>query len=103
MVIELTSGRRFRGRYAAVTEVRIGDVALSPVNTARHCRYRAFGLAIRPLCASVYGVDQAVYVSSGVAVLPDRVDTCTCPGFAVARHRNTPQLATVEASRTSDS
>src|SRR5262245_24492556 len=102
MVIDVTSGRRLRGRYAAVTDVRIGEVALSPLSTARHCRYRAFGLAICSPSAIVYGFDHALHVSSGVAVLPDRVDTCTCPGFAVARHRSTPQLATVPASRTSD-
>ena len=40
-----TTGRRLRCRYAAVTDVRTGPSPL-PVITARHCRYRAFGLVI---------------------------------------------------------
>ncbi len=45
-VMLATSGRRLRGRYAAVTDVRIGDGAPAAVSTARHCRYRALGLVI---------------------------------------------------------
>src|SRR5205085_10062386 len=34
-----TTGRRLRGRYAAVTEVRIGPVEpVTALSTARHCR-----------------------------------------------------------------
>jgi hypothetical protein len=61
------------------------------------------GLAICSPSALAYAVDHALQVSSGVAVLPERVGSCTCPARAVARQRITPQLATVPASRTSDS
>ena len=37
-VIDTTSGRRLRGRYAAVTDVSAGEPEASPVSTARHCR-----------------------------------------------------------------
>src|SRR6185295_4255951 len=73
------------------------------VKTARHCRYRAFGLAIGSPPAFVYAFDHALQVSSGVAVLPVRVNTEISPGLAAARQRIAPQLATVPASRTSDS
>src|SRR5687767_1185337 len=45
-VIAVTSGRRLRGRYAAVTEVSTGPWPLSLVSVARHWRYRALGLPI---------------------------------------------------------
>jgi hypothetical protein len=51
----------------------------------------------------LYGFDQALQVSSGVAVLPERDSSWICPGFADARHLITPHVATVPASRMSDS
>ena len=102
-VIVDTTGRRLRGRYAVVTEVRTGPCAPVVENTARHCRYRAFGLAIGSPPALVYGLDHALQVSSGVAVLPVRVKREISPWVAEARQRIAPQLATVPASRTSDS
>src|ERR1041384_3971762 len=77
MVIEVTSGRMFRGRYAAVTDVSSGASPLLPVSTARHCRYRARGLVMGlPSCVG-YGAVQSLQVSSGVRVLPDRVEIST--------------------------
>ena len=40
--------------------------------TARHCKYLAFGLVMGDPCALVYAADQALQVSSGVSVLPER-------------------------------
>ena len=45
----------------------------------------------------------AIGVSSGVAVLPERVKISTSPGLELARQRMAPHVATVPASRTSDS
>ncbi len=74
-VMDETSGRRLRGRYAVVTEVSTGPCAPVVVNTARHCRYRAFGLEMGSPPALVYAWDHALQVSSGVAVFPVRVKT----------------------------
>jgi hypothetical protein len=50
----------------------------------------------------VYAFDHGLHVSSGFAVLPDRVKTCTSDALPEARHRTAPHVATVPASRTSD-
>ena len=95
-------GRRLRCTYAAETDVRTGLLAL-PASTAFHCRYRAFGLLISSPLDAAYGPLQALHVSSGVAVLPDRVNTSTRPPAGTdARQLSVPQSATVCASRTSD-
>ena len=79
-------------------------VAGPPVSTARHCRYRAFGLLIGEPSAAVYGADQSLHASSGVRVLPERVETSTLvPAGVVARQETAPQDATIFASLTSDS
>src|SRR5262249_7742507 len=74
-----------------------------PLSAAFHCRYRALGLAIRSPDGVVYAFDHALHVSSGVAVLPLRVKISISPGRAFARQRISPHVATVPASRTSDS
>ena len=103
-VIERTIGRRFRCRYAAMTEVSTGVSGFVPLITARHCRYRAFGLVIDVPSACVYADDQLLHVSSGVSVLPDRVKSSTrVPDGFVVRQLIVPHVATVCASRASDS
>jgi len=51
VMLDIT-GRRLRGRYAAVTDVSTGPALLPPLDfsTARHWRYRAFGLEIGSPC-----------------------------------------------------
>src|SRR5215471_11446534 len=102
-VIDRTTGRRLRCRYAAVTDVNVGP-SPRPVNTARHCRYRALGLAMVEPSGFVYADDQLLQASSGVSVLPDRVKSSIRPPFGtVPRQLTVPHDATVLASRTSDS
>src|SRR4051812_46451317 len=94
----------FLGRYAEDSDVKIGADVAVPVSTARHCRYRAFGLAICEPSALVYGPLQSLQASSGVRVLPERVNTSTLlPAGAVARHVIAPHVDTSFASLTSDS
>src|ERR1700730_9908390 len=89
-----TCGRRFRCRYAAVTEVSTGPSPL-PVSTARHCRYRAFGLVIDEPSALVYAAAQTLHVASGVSVLPVRVKTSMrLPAGDVPRQLMAPQVET---------
>ena len=53
---------------------------------------------------AAYGADQSLHASSGVRVLPERVDTSTLvPAGVVARQDSAPQDATIFASFTSDS
>src|SRR5215470_17961143 len=102
-VIERTTGRRFRCRYATVTDVRIG-VSPFPLNTARHCRYRAFGLAMGALPPDAAAGAQALHASSGVSVFPLRVKSSNCEPFGTDPcQRMAPQVATICASRGSDS
>src|SRR5690242_17065726 len=102
-VIDRTCGRRFRCRYAAVTDVSTGPSPF-PVRTARHCRYRAFGLTMGELSAFAYAGDQALHVSSGVSVLPERVESSMrLPLVAVPRQLSAPHADTICASRGSDS
>src|SRR5438045_4157462 len=98
-----TTGRRLRCRYAAVTDVRTGPSPL-PLSTARHCRYRAFGLVIEEPSALVYAADQLLHVSSGVSVLPLRVNSSIWwPPPVDPRQLIAPQVDTICASRGSDS
>src|SRR5580765_4193196 len=96
-----TTGRRLRCKYAAVTEVSTGPSPL-PVRTARHCRYRAFGLVIDEPSALVYAPDHALQVSSGVSVLPVRVKSSMRLPVAAAgdvpRQLIAPQVDTICAS-----
>src|SRR5438093_1325962 len=102
-VIDRTTGRRLRCRYAALIDVTTGPSPL-PVRTARHCRYRAFGLTIGDPSPLVTADDQALHVSSGVSVLPERVNISILPSTGrVARQLSAPHVATVCASRGSDS
>ena len=55
-----------------MTDVSTGPSPL-PVKTARHCRYRAFGLMIGDPSDAAYAADHGLHVSSGVSVFPDRV------------------------------
>src|SRR5215472_19019068 len=99
-VIERTVGRRLRWRYATVTDVKMGDSVRVPVSTARHCTYRAFGFAIVVPSGLVVPGDQALHVSSGVSVLPDRVETSIfVPAGVVPRQLRAPHVAMVCASR----
>src|SRR4051812_36195359 len=102
-VIERTTGRRLRCRYAAATDVSTGPLPL-PLRTARHCRYRAFGLVIADPSGAEYAADHALHVSSGVSVLPLRVDSSIrLSRGIVPRHRSEPHVASICASRASDS
>src|SRR4051794_30003031 len=102
-VMERTTGRRLRCRYAAVTDVSTGPSPL-PVSTARHCRYRALGLVIGEPSGDAYADDHALQVSSGVSVFPLRVVSSTLLSFGtVPRQLNVPQVATIWASLGSDS
>ena len=102
-MIERTCGRRLRCRYAAATDVSTGPSPF-PVRTARHCRYRAFGLVIGDPSTLAYAADQALHVSSGVSVLPDRVNSAIwLPGGADPCQLTVPHVAIVCASRASDS
>src|SRR6266850_4278854 len=102
-VIDWTLGRRLRCRYAAVTEVSTGPSPL-PVRTARHCRYRAFGLVIAEPSLLEYAPDHVLHVSSGVSVLPDRVySSMRFPAAAVPCQLIAPQVEIICASRASDS
>ena len=102
-MIEVTWGRMLRGRNAADTDVSTG-LAEVPVRTARHCRYRAFGLVIGEPSALPYGPAQSLHASSGVLVLPDRLKTSTfAPAGTLARQPSTPHVDTKRASFTSDS
>src|SRR5437773_12467632 len=97
-----TCGRRLRCRYAAVTEVSTGPSPL-PVSTARHWRYRAFGLVIGEPSAFEYAADHALQVSSGVSVLPDRVyNSMRFPAAVVPRQLIEPHVEIICASRDSD-
>ena len=96
-------GRRFRCRYAAVTDVSTGP-SPRPVRTARHCRYRALGLAMGAPSDGTALVDQALQVSSGVAVLPLRVaSSILLPLGTVPCQLSAPQVASICASPGSDS
>src|SRR5713101_7021698 len=98
-----TCGRRFRCRYAAVTDVSTGPSPL-PVNTARHCRYRAFGLVMDEPSALAYADDHTLHVSSGVSVLPLRVkSSMRFPAGVDPRQLIAPHVETIWASRDSDS
>src|SRR5260370_21959853 len=102
-VMDRTCGRRLRCRYAALIDVTIGPSPL-PVRTARHCRYRAFGLEIGEPLALVAAGDHVLHVSSGVSVLPERVNISIRPSDGtVACQLSAPHVATVCASRASDS
>src|SRR3954462_15602817 len=102
-VMERTGGRRFRCRYAAVTDVSTGPAPL-PVSTARHCRYLAFGLAMAAPSVGNEFVDHALQVSSGGSVLPLRVaSSMRLPWGTVPRQLNPPQVETICASLGSDS
>src|SRR5262245_20900737 len=104
MVSERTTGRRLRCRYAAVTDVSTGPSPRPRANTARHCRYRAFGLVMGEPFGLVYGEDQALQVSSGVSVLPLREYSSILSPFPVPpRQLSDPHVAIICASRGSDS
>jgi hypothetical protein len=98
------NGAHLRAQVPLQTgEVSTGPSPL-PVNTTRHCRYRAFGLVIGDPAASPYAADQALQVSSGVSVLPARVNSSTLlPGAAVPRQLIAPHVEIICASCTSDS
>src|SRR5437764_12668720 len=101
--MERTTGRRFRCRYAAVTDVRTG-LSLLADSTARHCRYRALGLAIGEPSGAAYAGDHALHVSSGVSVLPDRVNSSIwLPAPLEPCQLSAPHVAIVCASRGSAS
>src|SRR6185312_2126733 len=102
-VMERTTGRMLRCRYAAAVDVRTGPSPL-PVSTARHCRYRAFGLAIGEPSAFEYGADHELQVSSGVSVLPLRVEISILASRGTEPcQRIDPHVASICASRASDS
>jgi len=62
------------------------------------------GLVTGDPSALTYGPAQALQVSSGVSVFPDRVYiSMRVPAGAVARQLIAPQVDTICASRTSDS
>ena len=64
----------------------------------------AVGLVIADPSAAVYAADHGLQVSSGVAVLPVRVEiSMPLPVGVDPRQRMAPQVATVCASRGSDS
>src|SRR5688572_28948198 len=103
MLTEVTRGRVLRGRYAAVTDVSSGLSVGLGVRTARHCRYRSRGLTIALPSGAPQASLQSLQVSSGVRVLPERVDSSTLvPEGVSACHFSAPQVAKVCASRTSD-
>src|SRR5215471_12550918 len=102
-VMERTTGRRLRCRYAALIDVSTGPSPL-PVRTARHWRYRAFGLAMAEPSDAEYGADHALQVSSGVSVLPLRVEISIFESFGTEpRHRIDPHVASICASCAADS
>ncbi len=102
-MIARTIGRRFRCRYAAVTDVRTGPPPF-PVSTARHWRYRALGLVMGEPSGEVYAADHELQVSSGVSVLPLRVASSTwLPLGTVPRQLSAPHVDTICASLGSDS
>src|SRR3954470_558032 len=102
-VILRTIGRRLRCRYAADTDVSIGPSPL-PLRAARPSRERAFGLVIDDPSGFVYADDQLLQVSSGVSVLPLRVNSSILlPPGDVPRQLIAPHVDTIWASRVSDS
>ena len=66
--------------------------------------YRALGLVMGELSPDPEAGAQALQASSGVSVFPVRVKTSICePYGTVPRQRSDPQVASICASRGSDS
>src|SRR3954468_16076960 len=94
-VIDRTTGRRLRCRYAALIDVSTRPSPL-PVSTARHWRYRALGLVMGDPSGEEYAADQALHVSSGVSVFPLRVEISIFASFGtVPRQRIDPHVASI--------